>query len=149
VGYAATIGDQAPDFHLPSLSGQDVGLEAFKGDVVLLNFWASWCEPCQEELPAFQAFHQGYYDRGFQVVGINVDKKRQNAQKFVDLFHLSFTVLLDPASETIRQYRGRSMPISYLIDRKGQVREVIFGFSRKKLPQIEKSIVRLLDESAD
>jgi peroxiredoxin len=145
---AATIGDQAPDFRLPTLSGEEVGLEAFKGEVVLLNFWASWCEPCHEELPAFESIHQKYRDRGFQVVGISIDKKKENAQKMVDELHLSFSVLLDPNTVIIRRYLGRSMPTSYLIDRKGQVREVIFGYNKRKLPQLEKSIVGLLDESA-
>jgi peroxiredoxin len=147
--YSATIGDQAPNFRLPSLSGQEVGLETFKGEVILLNFWASWCGPCQEELPELESLHQKYKERGFQVVGINIDKKKQNAQKFVDQFHLSFSILLDPESEIVRRYLGRSMPTSYLIDRKGEVREVIFGYNRKKLPQIEKSIVGLLDEPVE
>lgn len=147
-GYAASVGEPAPDFRLPSLSGQEMGLEGLKGQVILLNFWASWCDPCKEEIPEFERLHQKYHDRGFQVVGINIDKKRENAQKFADHFHVSYPVLLDPESEIIRRYLGRSMPTSYMIDRTGHVREVIFGFNRGKLPQIEQTIVRLLDEPA-
>lgn len=147
--HAATIGEQAPDFRLPSLSEQETGLEDFKGEVVLINFWASWCGPCQEELPELQLLHQKYQERGFRVIGINIDKKKQNAQKFVERFRLSYPILLDPDSSVIRQYRGHSMPISYLIDRKGTVRAVFFGFNRKKLPQMEKSIVGLLDETVE
>jgi len=145
---AATVGDPAPDFRLPSLSGEEMALESFKGQVVLLNFWASWCDPCKQEMPEFEKIHQKYHDRGFQVVGINIDKKKENAQMFADYFHVNYPVLLDPESATIQRYLGRSMPTSYIIDRTGRVREVIFGFNRAKLPKIEETIGRLLDEPA-
>jgi peroxiredoxin len=145
VSHAAAIGDHAPSFTLPTLSGETVSLEAFKGKVLLLNFWASWCTPCQEELPEFQKIHQQYQDRGFSVVGINIDKKQAKAAKFVDRFGLTFPVVLDPDSATIREYKGRSMPISYLVDQQGVIRQVFFGFNPKKLSGIETAIKEALD----
>jgi peroxiredoxin len=145
VGHAATVGEEAPSFSLPSLSGEQVSLDAFKGKVLLLNFWASWCTPCQEELPEFQKFHQKYHDRGFTVVGINIDKKQANAAKYIERFGLSFPVGLDPDSETIQNYRGRSMPISYLVDQHGVIRQVFFGFNRRHLAGMEEAIKETLD----
>ncbi len=145
VSHAAAIGDQAPGFTLPTLSGETVSLDALKGNALLLNFWASWCTPCQEELPEIQKFHQKYQDRGFSVVGINIDKKEGKAAKFSQRFGLTFPVALDPESATIREYKGRSMPISYLVDRNGVIRQVFFGFNPKKLPGMEAAIVEVLD----
>lgn len=146
--WPATIGDPAPNFSLPALSGQATSLDEFKGKVVLLNFWASWCTPCQEELPELQKIYQKYRERGFEVLGVNIDKKQANAEKFVQRLGLSFPVVLDPESATIRAYRGRSMPISYLVDRQGTIRRLFFGFNRNKLPDMEAGIVEALDGTA-
>ena len=80
---AATVGDPAPDFRLQSLSGQETALDAFKGQVILLNFWASWCDPCKQEMPEFEKIHQKYHERGFQVVGISIDKKKENCDRLL------------------------------------------------------------------
>lgn len=143
--WPASIGDAAPGFSLPAPQEGKVSLEEFKGKVVLINFWASWCVPCQEELPELQRLYQKYQERGFEVIGINIDKKQVNAEKFIGRFNLTFPVALDPASSTIREYKGRSMPMSYLIDRQGVVRQLFFGFNRKKLPVMETAIVEVLD----
>ncbi|WDT76921.1 MAG: TlpA disulfide reductase family protein [Candidatus Manganitrophus sp.] len=146
--WPASIGDAAPGFSLPAPQEGKVSLEEFKGKVVLINFWASWCTPCQEELPELQKIYQKYQERGFEVIGINIDKKQVNAEKLIQRFNLTFPVGLDPESSTIREYKGRSMPMSYLIDRQGAIRELFFGFNRKKLAGMEKSIVEALDEAA-
>jgi peroxiredoxin len=145
---SATIGDAAPDFSLPTLTGEKVTLGAFKGKAVLLNFWASWCTPCREELPELQKMYQKYHKQGFEVIGINIDKKQANAEKFVQRFALSFPVVLDPDSSTISKYEGRAMPTSYLIDRQGMIRQVFFGFNQKKLPDMEKAVVEAMNETA-
>jgi len=146
--WPATVGDAAPNFFLPAPQGEKVSLEEFKGKVVLINFWASWCAPCQEELPELQKIYQKYQDRGFEVIGINIDKKQANAERLIQRFDLTFPIALDPDSSTIREYKGRSMPMSYLIDRQGVIRELFFGFNRKKLSGMETSIVEALDGTA-
>lgn len=146
--WPAAIGDPAPDFSLPTLQDQKVSLGEFKGKVVLINFWASWCTPCQEELPELQKLYQKYHDRGFELIGINIDKNQANAEKFVKRFGLTFPVALDPESSEIRAYQGRAMPMSYLVDRQGIVRQLFFGFNRKKLPMMESAIVEALDGTA-
>jgi peroxiredoxin len=142
---SASVGDPAPDFSLPTLKDRTVSLGEFKGKVVLLNFWASWCAPCQEELPELQKIYHKFHDRGFELIGINVDKKRANAEKFAKRFALTFPVALDPEASTIEAYLGRAMPMSYLIDREGVVRQLFFGFNRKKLPGMETAIMEALD----
>jgi len=144
--YAGGIGGQAPDFSLPALSGGKIGLEAYRGKVVLLNFWASWYSPCKEELPELERLQQNFQIQGFEVLGINIDKRRKNASKLVARFGLSFTVLLDPDAEVIQRYPGRAMPISYLIDREGTIRKVFFGFNPSKRPQMQVAIKEVLDE---
>lgn len=146
--HAGGIGKQAPDFSLPTLSGGEAAMGAYRGKVILLNFWASWCAPCKEELPELERIYQGFQERGFEVLGINIDKRRKNASKIASRFGLSFPVLLDPAAKIIEEYPGRAMPVSYLIDTKGVIREIFFGFNKKKLPQMETSIRELLNGSS-
>jgi peroxiredoxin len=143
--HAATVGEEAPNFSLPTLSGDTITLDGLKGKVLLLNFWASWCTPCQEELPELQKIHQKYHERGFDVVGINIDKQQANAAKFVQRFGLTFPVLLDPESSTIQEYRGNAMPISYLLDQQGRVRHVFFGYNPAKLAGMETAIAEALN----
>ncbi len=142
--FAGGIGAQAPDFSLPDLNDQQIALKHYQGQVILLNFWASWCAPCREELPALERLHHRFQEKGFKVVGINIDKKRKNAAKYVTEFNLSFPVLLDPGASVIQHYPGRAMPISYLIDRDGIIQRVFFGFNRDKLPEMRESVRTLL-----
>ncbi|MFQ5589443.1 MAG: TlpA disulfide reductase family protein, partial [Nitrospiria bacterium] len=115
----AGIGKPAADFTLPALNGEDIALTHYRGKVVLLNFWASWCAPCREELPELDRLHRHFQPKGFEVVGINIDKKRKNALKYAEKLDLSFQILLDPEAQVIERYPGRAMPISYLIGQDG------------------------------
>jgi len=92
-GLATTVGEKAPDFRLPRLTGEEVALASFQGKVTLVNFWASWCVPCRDELPALQKIYDKYRDRPFEIVGINLDKQRKNAHTSVERYGLNFTVL--------------------------------------------------------
>jgi len=143
--FAASIGEQAPDFSLPSASGETRELVSFRDRVVFLNFWASWCEPCKKELPELETLYRKYNARGFDVVGINIDHREKNAREYIDRFELSFPVMLDPKGGVIRQYRGNAMPVSYLIDRQGIVQKVFFGYAKSRLPNMEMAIVALID----
>ncbi len=144
----AGIGSEAAPFSLPTLSGESRRLQDFRGKVVLLNFWASWCAPCREELPALEKLYQQYQSDRFEVIGINIDKKKKNAAKYTDRFDLSFVVLHDPDAEIIQQYPGRAMPISYLIDPEGIIQNIFFGFNQEKFPEMRMSVKRLLEHKA-
>ncbi len=119
-------GQRAPDFNLPSLKGPRVSLSSLKGKVVLLDFWAQWCEPCKKELPELDKLAKHYSN--VVILTVNIDKQRDNAEKLAQSLGLSLPVLLDPAGAVAGQYDLPKMPSSYVIDKKGIVRFVHEGF---------------------
>jgi peroxiredoxin len=151
MAYAVGIGDPAPEFDLPPFAQKEERFNSieYKGKIVLVNFWASWCKPCKEELPALEAVYQKYRDKGFEVVGINIDKEERNVRRFLSRNPISFKVLLDPESSVIAAYHARAMPSSFLIDRKGTIRWVKFGFSKSQITLFENEIQTLLEASAN
>ncbi len=146
--YAVGVGDPAPSFDLPAFSERDEADNRveFQGKIVLVNFWASWCKPCKEELPALERLYQKYQERGFEVVGINIDKEEKHVARFLSRHPVTFSVLLDPDASVIAAYHARAMPTSFLIDRKGTIRWVKFGFSKSQIPLFENEISNLLKE---
>jgi cytochrome c biogenesis protein CcmG, thiol:disulfide interchange protein DsbE len=112
----------APDFHMTDLHGQSVSLADTRGQVVLINNWATWCPPCREEMPALEAFYQKYQDRGFVVIAIDAGEPAKDVQEFVERLGLTFPVWLDPDQEALKTFRNPALPSSYLVDREGTVR---------------------------
>lgn len=121
-------GELAPGFSLPDLSGQERSLEEFKGQVVLLNFWATWCGPCRHEMPSLEALHRKYRDRGFTVLGLSLDTGgRDDIEPFLKKIPLSFPILLDNQFKVSDRYGFHRIPESVLLDRNGKIIEVISG----------------------
>jgi peroxiredoxin len=119
---------QAPDFVIENLSGGDTGLADYKGKIVLLNFWATWCMPCRAEMPGMETLWHKYKDQGFVIVAISIDEgSKKRVEKFIEIFDLSFPVLLDPESKVNDLYKVSSMPTSFLIDRNGKIISRIVG----------------------
>jgi peroxiredoxin len=116
----------APNFELVSLSGESVQLEDFQGQIVLLNFWATWCGPCRLEMPAFQERSEIFAD-DLKVVAVNFDEPQADVQAFVDELGLTFEILLDPGAEIQRLFQVRGYPTSYFIDAEGVVRVLHIG----------------------
>jgi peroxiredoxin len=121
-------GQHAPEFSLQSLNGQTVSLSSLKGKVVLIDFWAQWCEPCKKELPQLDKLAKEYAGKGVQIVAVNIDKQRGNAERMVKQLGLSLDVLLDPAGSVAGSYDLPKMPTSFVVDKKGIVRYVNEGF---------------------
>lgn len=128
---------QAPEFALPALDGDTVTLSSYRGQVVLVNFWASWCVPCQEEIPALQAAYQALQAQGFVVVGVNLrDRERPGAEgdtdvrDFVQRFAIDYPIVIDQDGAVGRAYSVSVIPTSFLIDREGKVLEVRIGIWR-------------------
>ncbi len=122
-------GQAAALFDLPGLDGQRVKLEALRGKVVLLDFWASWCAPCKEELPELGKLAAEYRQKGVEVVTINVDSDRASAAELVKRLKLTLRVGLDPRGDKAAgQYGPETIPASYIIDRRGIVRAIHNGF---------------------
>jgi cytochrome c biogenesis protein CcmG/thiol:disulfide interchange protein DsbE len=118
-------GKPAPDFTLESLDGQKVSLSDYRGKVVLLNVFASWCEPCREEMPAIQQAYETYKDQGLVVLGVNLKEKRVPVKGFADNYGLTFPILLDSEGKVgMDLYKVRPIPTSFFIDREGVLRHM-------------------------
>ena len=112
----------APDFALTTPSGAAVSLKQFRGKVVLLNFWATWCPPCVREMPSMEALFQKFKPRGFTVLAVSLDEKGAAVVKpFLKKYRLTFPVALDPDSGISGRYGARDLPSSFLIDAQGRV----------------------------
>lgn len=110
----------APDFTLESLSGKRVSLKDFRGKVVFLNFWATWCVPCRDEMPLMEALHREFKDQGLAVVAVDFREDKEAVRRFFDELGLSFDAALDIDGEVSEQYGAFSLPLTYLIDRDGR-----------------------------
>ncbi len=113
------FGRPAPGFDLPDLAGNPVRLEDQRGKVVLLNFWATWCKPCEAEMPAMERLHRSLADRDFVLLAVSVDDTSDVVEAFRDRLGLSFPILWDPAKRVSQRYQSFRFPESYLIDRDG------------------------------
>jgi peroxiredoxin len=111
----------APDFTLPQLDGQKLTLSSYRGKVVLLDFWATWCVPCRGETPHFVELQQKYSDRGLQIIGVSMDDSPDPVHPFVQQFHVNYPIVMGTA-KTGEQYGGvLGLPIAFLIDREGRI----------------------------
>lgn len=126
--WAAAADVQAPAFTLQSVDGKTVSLAQFKGDVVMINFWASWCGPCRQEMPLLDSIYKQYKDMGFVLLGVNVEPNPHNADAWLRKTPVSYPVLYDPKSEVSQLYQVQAMPTTVIIDRQGIVRFVHNGY---------------------
>lgn len=118
----------APDFTLKSSSGTNMKLSEFRGEVVLINFWASWCGPCRQEMPVLDELHRQYKALGFTVLGVNVEEDSSAARKLLEEVQISFPVLFDNNSVVSKQYDVVAMPSTVLVDRDGNMRYIHKGY---------------------
>ena len=125
--------------------GAPVDLAALKGKVVYVDFWASWCGPCRRSFPWMNDLQRRYGDRGLTIVGVNVDKRRPEADRFLGQVPASFTIVFDAAGVTPSAWGVAGMPSSYLIDTQGKVVAVETGFVDERKTVMEARIQRLLD----
>jgi peroxiredoxin len=125
VGASASL---APKFSLPSRSGDTVSLDQLKGQVVMLNFWASWCGPCRKEMPLLDQMHKRYSSLGFTLLGVNVEANTKDAERWLAETPVSFPVVFDKDSKVSKLYDVNAMPSTVFIDRKGNVRYLHRGY---------------------
>lgn len=123
------VKQQAPGFTLTTLEGTQTSLEESRGKVVLLNFWASWCIPCKEEMPLIQAAYEKYRDQGLIVLGINMTNldERSEIERFLEETGVTFPILLDESGSVSTDYRIISIPTSFFVDRTGIIRHFQLG----------------------
>jgi thiol-disulfide isomerase/thioredoxin len=136
---ALTSGDIAPSFALPTIDGR-ADLTQLRGRWVYVDFWASWCAPCKQSFPFMNAMRSKFRDRGLEIVAINVDAKRADADRFLRQVPAEFVIAFDPAGETAKRFAVKSMPSAYLIDPGGRVRVIHRGFKGADAEAIERKI---------
>ena len=112
----------APSFELPSLAGGKVNLLDYRGKVVFINFWATWCGTCKVEMPSMEKLYQRFKDHGFEMLTISVDKDQSLIDPFMKEYNLTFPVLLDPDSEIAKQkYKTTGVPETFIVNREGLI----------------------------
>ena len=143
----ATHAKPAPDFYLLDINSKQMRtLNSYKGKVVYLDFWASWCKPCRASFPWMNEMQNKYGAQDFAVVTINLDSDISAISGFTEKYPANFTILFNADENTPQGYELLGMPSSYLLDRKGKIRHTHTGFFEKYTPQYEKEIQLLLKE---
>jgi peroxiredoxin len=120
-------GDTAPDFSLTTERGQKITATNFGGKVLVLHFWASWCEPCREEVPSLNEFQKKVADSGVVVLGVSVDTNEAAYRKFLSRYQVAFQTARDPEANISASYGTYKYPETYIIDRTGKVVQKIIG----------------------
>src|SRR5512143_45454 len=141
---AVGVGDKAPAFTLPTANGDRVALDALRGKVVYVDFWASWCGPCRRSFPWMNGLQARYADEGLAIVAIDVDKRQEDALRFLLDTPASFPIAWDPGGDTPAAWGVQGMPSSYLIDRNGVIVAVEEGFHDERRAALEQRIRALL-----
>jgi peroxiredoxin len=121
-------GQAAPDFVLKSASGNNLRLSEYRGEVVMINFWATWCGPCRQELPLLDELYGRYNKVGFSLLGVNIDDDSSKAMQMVEELGVSFPVLFDKQKEVSKLYAVEAMPVTVLVDREGTIRHIHHGY---------------------
>jgi peroxiredoxin len=134
-----------PDFTLPNLDGKKVSLKEFRGKVVFLNFWATWCVPCREEMPAMEKLYQEFKEKNFVVLAVNVKDRKQEAVNFVKELKLSYPIVMDPDAQVGLLYGAWGLPTTYLIGPKGEGLARAWGPAEWYSPAARNLIKELLD----
>ena len=125
---AGPTGGPAPAFTLASRAGQDVSLTQYKGNVVMINFWASWCGPCRQEMPLLESIYKKYNKMGFTLIGVNVEPDSNAANEWLKATPVSFPILYDRDSKVSKLYDVAGMPSTVIIDRSGKLRVLHRGY---------------------
>lgn len=146
VDAAPRIGQPSPNFKTVSTSGQSISQENYRGHVLIIDFFATWCQPCRQSIPHLVEMNRKYGRQGLQILGLSVDDDGERAVRaFTDEFRVNYPLALAEDSLTA-DFGVRSVPIMYLIDKKGRIAEVYRGYSGEMARSVELSIKRLLAE---
>jgi thiol-disulfide isomerase/thioredoxin len=143
---ALAPGDAPPPIDMPDQSGKKVDLRELKGKVILVDFWASWCGPCKQEMPVLEELHRKYAGQGLVIVGINIDSSSKKMAKFLKGAPVSFRIVQDRKLAVASKYEPPTMPSSYFVARDGTIRYIHEGFQETDAAEIESHIKVLLAE---
>lgn len=140
------VGGVAPDFTLKSNSGKNLKLSEFRGQVVMINFWATWCGPCRQEMPLLNRIQEQYRKAGFILLGVNIDDRPEAAQAMAKNLGVNFPILFDTEKRVSRFYDVNAMPSTLLVDRDGKVRYVHLGYRPGYETRYEAQVRELLKQ---
>ncbi|MES3007047.1 MAG: TlpA disulfide reductase family protein [Pseudomonadota bacterium] len=140
-----SIAAPAPAFTLPTTAGASISLGEHKGKIVYVDFWASWCGPCRQSFPWMNEMLGKYQTQGFEIIAVNLDAARADADHFLEANPASFTVALDPLATMPPQYGVKGMPTSYLIDGEGEIILQHTGFNDSHTADLEAAIQKALE----
>ncbi len=147
IGIIPIKNKKAPGFCLENVKGERVELKNFKGKVVFINFWATWCGPCKEEMPSMEALYQKFKERGFVFLTISVDyEEKKKVKEFIDKHHYTFPVLIDSKCLTLDLYGVKGIPTTILIDKKGRMLGSAVGPRDWKHPEIVNILSQLIEK---
>lgn len=145
--WAAVLDEKAPTFSLPDIySGESKTLEQYRGKVVYLDFWASWCGPCRQSLPLLNKLRDELGKDNFEVIAINLDEDPEDGKRFLEKYPVAYPVLTDTTGDTPQKYQLTGMPTSYLIDQSGNLRGAHQGFRTGDIDKIRAEVKLLLAE---
>lgn len=142
--YAKELSGPAPNFTLKNLKGETVKLSDYKGKVVMINFWASWCPPCRQEMPLLEQMSKDLSAAGFILLGVNIDEELSDATDFLKTSPVTFPILLDPTAKVADLYKNEAMPSSYFVDRNGNLAYLHKGYKKGEEEDYRKVIKKLL-----
>lgn len=126
------VGDNAPDFALVDMNGEKHQLSEYKGQGVFLNFWGTWCKPCEREFPIIDKQYQTYKSKGVEVLAVNIAEPELSVQKYIDRKELTFPVLIDHTKSVMRTYNIDPLPTTILISPEGKIEKIITGQMSEK-----------------
>ncbi len=136
----------APDFTLKTMDGRNMKLSELAGNVVMINFWASWCAPCRVEMPKLNDLYNKYKDLGFVLLGVNVEQQEKPPRNFLQKRPVDFPILLDKGNDVSKLYHVIAMPTTVLVDRSGNMRYIHQGYKEGDEKKYKKMIKKLLRE---
>jgi len=136
----------APQFTLNARGGKAINLAQYKGQVVMINFWATWCGPCRQEMPLLESIYKKYNKMGFTLLGVNVEPDSKPAEDWLKATPVSFPILFDTKSEVSKMYEVSGMPSTVIVDRKGNVRVIHHGYKPGDENEYQDNIRKLVRE---
>lgn len=146
VAAAAGVGSQAPPFVLYDSGGRPVTSDSFRGKVLVVAFWATWCSPCRQELSALETLYRKHRDAGLVVVGISVDSSEKAVRQFAGKVPVSYTLLMDTGNRVSRDFGCSHLPTVFFISRDGVIRSIRKGFSTNSIDNYDNEIITLINQ---
>jgi peroxiredoxin len=146
LSYAETVSGPAPDFTLKSRTGENLKLSEYRGDVVMINFWASWCAPCRQEMPLLEELYKKYSNLGFTLLAVNVEEDSSKADDLLRDIAVTFPVLFDNTNKVSKLYKVVAMPSTVVIDRDGNMRYLHRGYLPGYEVEYQKQVKELIRE---